>query len=637
MKIHVFLTCLLLAAGQLKAQVVEIKPEYPQRGELVTVTYHPDRDGAVISSAAKSLDMVFSYSTFYELPWVLPMEKRGSSWVASFRLQRYATYATFYFKNGNLTDKPAADRHYAIPVYAQRRRVRNSYLHESYSLAAQTGRSPLLAARTQERLNKELALYPDNYEAKLRLLNNRMNQSPDADEKLKLRRQARSLIAAKFEEHPTVMGNLNQVTMGYLIIGENTRLDSVRQVVINRYPRSAAAQEFIVDRATKQKDTAALIAVLEKALSDQGSQKAEEFTAIHSQLFELYAARHEARKALSQLPGMNKENTPYTPQVLKNVAERLTAARLEPDTAIVYINRALEVVDHYPVGIIRFFPEFGYIPSFVPDSIRNKKVRQERADLKALLALNKLYLKDSLSACRYADQAVALSDDSNVLRKCIQVYLGSHKYKEAYLNSCRLLLQNPADSAAFSSARKSAVELGLSDREFSAKIKELASLHQASTRSAIVKQLLHQAGPEWKGIVDLAGKDIRMDSLKGKVVVMDFWATWCIPCMEELPYLQKVYERYKDHPGVVFMVVNSGARNTLADARGWAKRNGQYTFPIYFNNDPDIGEKVGFSVIPAVVLLDGEGKMQFKTVGFEGAGMEAKLATQIDILLDGGK
>jgi len=80
------------------------------------------------------------------------------------------------------------------------------------------------------------------------------------------------------------------------------------------------------------------------------------------------------------------------------------------------------------------------------------------------------------------------------------------------------------------------------------------------------------------------------------------------------------------------MVINSGARNTLQDAQHWFG-NKKYSFPVYFHTNPNVGDVFGFNVIPAVFVIDGEGKLQFKTIGFEGAGMEEKLKGEIEVAL----
>lgn len=119
--------------------------------------------------------------------------------------------------------------------------------------------------------------------------------------------------------------------------------------------------------------------------------------------------------------------------------------------------------------------------------------------------------------------------------------------------------------------------------------------------------------------------------LKNKVVVLDFWATWCVPCIEGFPYMEKVYQAYQHRKDVVFMIMNSGSKNTLQDAINWAKKN-QFTFPIYYN-DRKLAETFGVTVIPSTFLIDQNGKIRYKTVGFEGPIMEAKLALSIKDLL----
>ncbi len=629
------LICLVVAVQQLQAQVAEIKPEHPQRGAQVIITYHPDASGAKISNDAKNIDMVFTYSTFYELPWRLPMKKEGDSWVASFVLQRYATFATFYFQSGEQTDQPSADKHYSIPVYTGNKRVRDGFLHESYSLGAQMPKSAKLPALQLELLHKELANYPDNYEAKVRVQSINMAMAKTPGEKQKFREEARKIIAAKFEENPTFGGNLNKVTMGYLIIGENSRLDSIRKVVAERYPKSDLAISYRTSMLAKERDPVKKIAALEALLKESDERGEEGSMEIHGILFEYYASAGNAAKAVYHARRSLGKTNPYTPNELKDVAVLLTAHKLVPDTAINYATRSLKMVNQWPVGVIRYFPEYGYILPFVADSVRALAIAGAKSDLLSIIALNKLYLKDADGALNYAAQSEAAGENRESLVNIASVYEQIGNYKKAYDSWWKVLLKDPSDTIAITSAKNNFLKFNPSVADFNSRLKTLEALKTEQLKVTLRKQLMNKPGPELNGITDLSGKPLDKSLLKGKVVVMDFWATWCIPCMEELPYLQKVYDLYKNNPDVVFMVINSGARNTIDDARGWAKKNAKYSFPLYFNNDKDIGEKVGFTLIPTVALLDKSGKMQFRTIGFEGAEMEAKLTQQIEILLNG--
>lgn len=632
-----YITCLLvLGFCRVQAQVLEIKPDKPQRGTPVTITYHPDAAGAKIGKDATAVTMVFTYSTFYELPWKLPMTKKGNDWVATFTPQRYATFATFTLQSGDVVEKPA-DRHFAIAVYDGDKRVKNGLLHESYSLSAQMPKAPDLQALKQNLQEQELKSYPDNYEAKVALLQTKIVRAKNPDEKLKYRNEARKIIAAKLEENPTFGGNINLVTMGYLMIGEKTRVDSVRQVIMNRFPEADVSIDRRASIIAKEKDGVARTAKLEALLKKSEQPGEEGSTSVHQMLFEHYASVKDSVKALRHAAKLVTKTNPYTPETLKDIAAKLTEYKVAPAAAINYAQRSLKIADRWPVGIIRYFPEYGYIPSYVADSTKAQAVAEAKCTLVSIMALNSLYQNNKKAALNYAAQAMAYADSREGLLNVASVYQQTNNNKKAFDALWKLLLKNPTDTVVLKVAKTNFLKFNNSNAEFAVKVDELKALEIAQLTRKLKKELMNKPQPELLGIVDLDGKPVSPEAMKGKIVILDFWATWCVPCMQELPYLHRVYLKYKNNPNIMFMVVNSGASNSLADAQGWAKKNQQYTFPIYYNKDKDIGDKVGFAVIPTIAVLDQNGLMQYRTIGFEGEILEKKLSVEIDILLQGKK
>ena len=79
----------------------------------------------------------------------------------------------------------------------------------------------------------------------------------------------------------------------------------------------------------------------------------------------------------------------------------------------------------------------------------------------------------------------------------------------------------------------------------------------------------------WKLVKD-DGSIVNLESLDGKVIVVNFWATWCPPCIAEMPSFQKLYDSYKDD--VVFLFVANDKENKVA---AFLNKN-EYTFPVYF-------------------------------------------------------
>ena len=103
---------------------------------------------------------------------------------------------------------------------------------------------------------------------------------------------------------------------------------------------------------------------------------------------------------------------------------------------------------------------------------------------------------------------------------------------------------------------------------------------------------------------------IKLSDLKGKVVVLNFWASWCIPCAQEAADLQATYEKYKDK-GVVFLGVDW--TDIEGDAINYLKR-----FGITYANGPDLQTKIGpryhISGVPETYVIDRDGNVQFTKI-----------------------
>lgn len=112
---------------------------------------------------------------------------------------------------------------------------------------------------------------------------------------------------------------------------------------------------------------------------------------------------------------------------------------------------------------------------------------------------------------------------------------------------------------------------------------------------------------------DAQGQAVSLASLRGKVVVVHFWATWCGYCKKVLPEIQKIHDAFKDQPDVVVLGVNCAPRPTAPDAQVFFKEQG-YTYRILLNGDrvSSAYEVRGF---PALFVIGPDGKIIFKEPG----------------------
>ncbi|MBI2857346.1 MAG: TlpA family protein disulfide reductase [Chloroflexi bacterium] len=104
-------------------------------------------------------------------------------------------------------------------------------------------------------------------------------------------------------------------------------------------------------------------------------------------------------------------------------------------------------------------------------------------------------------------------------------------------------------------------------------------------------------------LVDLKGNVVRLSEMKGKVVFINFWASWCGPCRQEMPELEKIYQKYKDR-GVVFLGVD--IKESPALVRQFVQRGG-YNWTFLLDASGAVTSRYGISAIPTSFFVDRDG------------------------------
>lgn len=124
------------------------------------------------------------------------------------------------------------------------------------------------------------------------------------------------------------------------------------------------------------------------------------------------------------------------------------------------------------------------------------------------------------------------------------------------------------------------------------------------------------------------GRNVRLSELRGEVVLINFWATWCGPCRQEMPQLGRLYAQYRD-AGFTLLGVNIDDKR--ANAEAMVKKLGVH-FPTLFDNDKRVARLYDVDTMPATLLVDRDGRVRYVHRGYRD-GYERKYQEQIRELL----
>lgn len=122
-------------------------------------------------------------------------------------------------------------------------------------------------------------------------------------------------------------------------------------------------------------------------------------------------------------------------------------------------------------------------------------------------------------------------------------------------------------------------------------------------------------------IRDINGKQVSFNEAveKGKLTLVSFWATWCIPCKQEIKNIKDKLEGWKKEADFNFMTVSVDDSRSTAMVKTYAKSQG-WTFPTYTDPNSDLKRSLNFQNVPFSIIVDQNGKIVYQHSGYEEGG-----------------
>jgi peroxiredoxin len=166
--------------------------------------------------------------------------------------------------------------------------------------------------------------------------------------------------------------------------------------------------------------------------------------------------------------------------------------------------------------------------------------------------------------------------------------------------------------------KSSYTEVRGTEEGFEAYYQEFEEMVLSKMREKLANEIIDLPAPDFS-LEDLEGKTISLAALRGKVLVLDFWATWCGPCIRSFPAMKIAQEIFADDPDVQFLFIDTWQKeeDKKANAQAFITEN-DYPFHVLLDNEDKVVADFGVEGIPTKFVVDGRGRIRFKKVGFMG-------------------
>ena len=613
-------------SSQVKFEALQFSPQYPKAGQTISFKYNAQLSPLIDE---KNVDVAIYLFTKKGVVVVEPkIVKAGKLYSGSFKVDTSAAVVAFGFSSEKEKDANGG-KGYIVPVYTKDNKPVKEYFIAASSLLSGYGEYLFgmenSTAKAFSALEDGLKIYPDaKYEPNYFGTYIRMLNSAKKNE-------AKELVPQELEAFEQ-KGNLTEDGYNLLIQWYNRdkrkeKADKLTAEMKAAFPEGAWKKNEAGMAFNKEKDPAKKLE-LYNAYIAKYPPTADNMPLINnfkSQLANAYAKAKDYKSFYEWSKQGDKEMMASDfNNVSWNMAEKdedLQEAKKMSWTATSYIKNEVQ----NPTAK-------------TPQSFTKKQWKKQLKSTYTMYADTYAYISYKLGeykeGLQYAKDAAANSEFKNA--EYNERYAMLLEKVAAAAEAKKTIEQFVKDGAASSKTKELLKQLYIkqknSEEGFDTYLTNLEMAAKIKKREELAKTMTSDAAPKFS-LKDMEGNTVSLEGLKGKVVIVDFWATWCGPCIASMPAMKRAQEKYKDRSDVKFVFIDTWETvdNKLQNATDFMKKN-NYPFHVLMDDDSKVVADFKVSGIPTKFIIDKNGSIRFKSVGF--GGNDDALVDEIDSMIE---
>ncbi|MBI5323690.1 MAG: TlpA family protein disulfide reductase [Ignavibacteriae bacterium] len=630
MRVLLIVVSVFLLFNILKAGELTINPLNPKNAMIVTINY-TSNGFFQKNEQLNACFYCFSYGekTIEGIETPLAYNEVNSSFEATYQLPPKSIFILIKVGNGKRFDTNQSE-FWQLFIYGNDGKpLKGANLSCAVSylgMLPQNSSRVVNFDKALEYFQNELSLYPDNIQAQIGYssLNFDMRKisKNEFDESLK------KIIKSGFDENNE--GDLRAVVRALRTLDKSDKAQQLERNFIENHLQSDLAEELAMAQLAKADNLAEFSGNVQKYLKlfPNSANRERVFSALVSGYLQddRYDDIYTLLNSYTDVP--SSAYAKLAMAYLEN-SEKLTEKQLKRN-----IGKALDILK-FAIDESRKL-DYQYKPKHLCDSEWKISKMLEYADIMKIYGQVNHLAGNNDDAIKLLKKKKKIFDEStppDLYLELIETYIESYKDSIAYNLAAEAILESK-NSKETDSYHKILFDSLNTSGEYKTVYDSLCIIAKNKRLKELKDEQLNI--PVTLGTVtSLLGSEMKFDSLKGKVIVIDLWSTWCGPCKESLPAMDNLYSLYRESTDIIFTSVNVWEKEEGKDRLDNIKKffgKSDYDLPIFIDNTNVLPYKLGVTGLPTTIYIDKNGIIRFKDAGYVSADFLMNACDKIDFL-----